>query len=344
MFRYTPPFALIAIVGVSILLLMPASAWGQYGFASPTARAKAQELTDRLLQEPAEATIARLDALASDTAIDPVERDAIAFEIVRGLRKLEPGRIDPRVLERLQNWEPLSWRQHEESSNWFEPRFNVAAAARGLENQWAFAEGLADGIGSGSRTLDEALVRFGDDPRSPYARGLRASVNDTAADRRGRLIELCQADPLLVEQLLPEAWLANDDLVALSDWLSAAPGARVTAVLARAREQLPARRFLPLAAAAQRHADPSIRSLALARQTDAWVEIQSWPEPWAAELWQLLDDDEMAATAAVQLARLDAARRWRSSPERAPRGALESKELKRIERLAATLPNEGFDR
>ncbi|MEE4331622.1 MAG: hypothetical protein V2J10_12200, partial [Wenzhouxiangella sp.] len=265
-------------------------------------------------------------------------------DLVRQLRRLGPGRIDARILERLQAWAPQAWRRHEESSNHLIPRFNVAAAAHGLENQWAYAEGLADGTGSGERSLDEALARVAADPDAPYARGLRASLTEAAPLRLDKVIERCKADAVLAEALLPEAWLATDDHDALAAWLGSAPGARVAAVLARAREHLPAQRFLPLAAAAQEHEDPSVRALAVARQTDAWVEIEAWPEPWAVELWRLLDDEALSATAAVQLARLDAARRWRSSPEKAPAGALDSKHIERIEQLAATLPATGARR
>ncbi|AKS40837.1 hypothetical protein [Wenzhouxiangella marina] len=322
-------------------MMLSVSLWAGAALAEPLEAAgvqrQAAELHALVMRQDWVVAEARLDALASNPSLRPAERDAVAWLLIHRLRSERPGALPARLMARLQDWRPQAWRSHEESASHQIPRYNVAGQALGLANQWDYAEGEADLLGQGRRSMTEALARYREDPSAPYALGLRAALARASEGRLRKWAEAAAADPLLSEALMPELWLALGELDTLGQWLVSSEPRRVAELLARARSVLAPEAFVDLALHLEGHPDRASRALALARLTDAWLALDDWPEAWARELWSRIDDPELAATVSLQLARLDAPRRWRAEPASAPPGALDSPVLERIQSLRPSL-------
>ncbi|QKK02188.1 MAG: hypothetical protein HND55_05665 [Pseudomonadota bacterium] len=319
--------------GLSVLLFGAALA-GQAVLHEPVVRERAASLLEELQRVDAQQAGQLLDRLGDDPQLTAAQRDAVAMALVRRLRQMPPGRIDRTVVDHLAEWTPRAWRRHEESASLQVPLFNVAAATRGLINQWDWQAGAADIAGTGGPPLDAVLDRVAARPDAPYARGVRKALSGLSGARLDQVIALSRQRPALSDTLLPELWLARGAWDELATWLRTAPVPRAAPVLGRAASDLSAEGFLPLGEAALNHPEPGLRALAMAYQTDAWMSRPGWPQGWSRRLWAHIDDRDLAATAALQLARLDAPARWRAKPALAPPGALQSPHLARIEALA----------
>ena len=322
-----------------LLVVAAATSSAQSAWSDSSSAQRAAMLLEALLSEPTPQGLARLDSLEGSSSLNPAERDATALALVESLRARPPGSLAPELLDRLKNWSAQAWREHEESAQFLVPRFPVAAAARGLEHQWQWTEGIADVLGQGKRDFPKIVMRYAAQPDGPYARGVRRALDQVGSRRLANLTDAARADSRLTHSLLPELWLAAGEIDRLAEWSANAPARRVSELLTRATRQLASENLLLLAVAAQSHSDPSVRGLALARQTDAWLALDDWSAGWAAKLWNWLDDPALGSTAALQLARLDAPRHWRDDPSSAPAGALDAPMLQRVEALAPTLSN-----
>lgn len=134
--------------GLSVLLFGAALA-GQAVLHEPVVRERAASLLEELQRVDAQQAGQLLDRLGDDPQLTAAQRDAVAMALVRRLRQMPPGRIDRTVVDHLAEWTPRAWRRHEESASLQVPLFNVAAATRGLINQWDWQAGAADIAGTG---------------------------------------------------------------------------------------------------------------------------------------------------------------------------------------------------
>jgi len=316
---------------------------------SPIARAsEASVLFDSVVRERSEAlsvaveqgesvrVVAALEALVSDPALRPAQRDAVAWDLVRRLRRLDADQVPESVMARLVGWSAQALRRHEESPVWSVPLFDVARAARGLENQWLYAQGLRDAAGQGVDLLTW-IPRYAEQTEPSYRRGVHAGLMQAPVRQIEKLMAVSQDDPVLQASLLPELWLAQGRVSELGAWLRQAPEDRAGGMLNRARRVLPPREYLELGEHALIHPHAAVRALALAYQTEAWLELDAWPAVWARSLWARRADPALASAIDLQLIRLDAPQRWQSDPSSAPLDALESEAFERLKSLARSL-------
>ncbi len=243
------------------------------------------------------------------------------------------------LMDRLLAWSPQAFRRHEESPTWQMPLFDVARSAQGLIHQWAYAQGLRDAIGQGSDLLGWA-PRYLRERGQPYGRGVRAGLFDAPAWQLDKLTAISRDDPALRDALLPELWLARGDVPALGAWLQAASETRAGELLSRARRSLDPLEYLDLGQYALDHPADATRALALAQQTDVWLELEAWPSAWAEALWVRRSDPALASAIDLQLIRLAAPTHWRAEPSTAPPEALGSEAFEQLQSRAQLL--QGF--
>ncbi|MEN1728918.1 MAG: hypothetical protein AAGJ52_10820 [Pseudomonadota bacterium] len=299
-------------------------------------RERAKALSAAVEAGAVSSVVTSLDALAEDPDLTPAQRDAAAWDLVRRLRRLDVEQVPRALMDRLSRWSPQAFRRHEESPSWQMPLFDVARAARGLDNQWMFGEGVRDAIGQGADLLDWS-ERYLVELDEPYGRGVRAGLMEAPEWQLDKLLGLSLEHAGLQQHLLPEVWLANGNMVELGTWLSQAPEHRVTQLLAEAQALLPAADFLALGDGVLHHPSASMRALAMARQTDAWLTLEAWPSSWAQTLWLHRADPASGAAAELQLVRIGAPARWQANPASAPAGVMGSEAFEQLQSMARSL-------
>ncbi|OAB61385.1 hypothetical protein AY599_24620 [Leptolyngbya valderiana BDU 20041] len=322
---------------IALLLNSPAALASEASVLFDAAvRERAQALSLAVEQGETGRAVAGLEALVTDPALRPAQRDAVAWDLVRRLRRLDAEQVPAPVMARLVDWSAQALRRHEESPIWTVPLFDVARAARGLENQWLHAEGLRDAMGRGADLLTW-VERYAELSESAYRRGVHAGLLQAPVWQLEKIVSISRDDPRLLDSLLPELWLAQGRVSELGAWLRQAPADLAGGMLNRARRVLPPEEFLQLGEHALIHPDASVRSLALAHQTDAWLDLDAWPAVWARSLWARRADPALAPAADLQLVRLEAPARWQSDPASAPAGALGSEAFEGLRSLARSL-------
>lgn len=301
-------------------------------------RDRAEAFADSVHRESPEKILDALDALAVDPALSEAQRDAVAWDLLRRIRLLEPTRQSMAVVERLENWQSQAFRTHQESPNWPIPLFNVAAAATGLGHQWAFGAGVKDASGDGAE-VSTWLGRYALDPQTPYARGVRSVLFRLSDWQLEKMISAIDGYPALHDTLLPEVWMARGQLDLLSDWMRTASESRVSALMLRARRELSVDQEMILGQALLNHSAPSVQALAVARLTDMRLSDASFPQQWAAELWTMRANSKLASAVDLQLIRLKAPGFWAKNPALAPPEIVGSDAFKQLQSLADAVEN-----
>lgn len=246
-----------------------------------------------------------IDALGKDRPDwSHAELDAMRHHFLDTLRVAGPGAAPGEVITWLAQQPAGAWVGHEEGRHHAIPLFNLAAAARGLENQWRWERGYAAiEIEPDPARLADDLARLpGNDPRS---RGMRVGLS--RADR-ARLDELATACATRLGGCGParaDIELARGGIDWLEAWVTVAPPSEVSARLAMLDRRLPrdsARRIL---SAAMGHPDPSVAARSLSHFAAIVPKDEAARRAWGDRLVGLLDHEALGAAAALQLATLD---------------------------------------
>lgn len=339
-----PGFRWLALAGW-FLLSPPATGAVQHFedplWTEPEARSlAASPAVDRAIESLLQLTLAGADApglidaidrLRRDEALTPPERDAVLYGYVRRLRGFPPGTVPGAVLDRLAGAAPLAVTGHEEGPHHAVPLFNVAAAARGLANEWAWRRGHAAIAGPDPialSTLAEELA--GSTLDQPRFRGMRLAIERLPATRLDELSRLCAAHPAGCGIARADIELARGNVAWLKRWVAVASPENLTPRLQALRRRMPPSDATAIMQAALRHPDAGVVARAMSDITSHLPKEASARKAWGIRLVDLLDEPDLGAAAALQLARLGS-EDWLEAALSRPLG---EKALRRIELLA----------
>lgn len=249
--------------------------------------------------------LSRLSALYQDRTTPAIEREAILHEYLQRLRALPPGSLSPQVLDWFQTLPPLVLTGHEEGPHHPVPLFNLAAAAAGLSNQWAWQRGHDLIVGPAAmataRSVQAMTLAEHD---SPGTRGMRAAIAMLPVERLDDLAFGCAATAGGCGHLRPDIELARGNLEWLETWMATAPAGSVMPRLRQARRHLPPQAAERLMTTAVSHTDAGVAAWALSDITSHLPKAADAREAWGQTLLALLGDDRLGAAAALQLARI----------------------------------------
>ncbi|NBD95049.1 MAG: hypothetical protein GVY11_01030 [Gammaproteobacteria bacterium] len=276
--------------------------------ASPAVADSAHDLLERTLAgADADALIALIERIRLDTALVPVERDAVLFRYIERLREHPPGSAPQRVLDWLADADPLAVTGHDEGPHHAVPVFNLAGAARGLANEWAWRRGRAVVAGSSPLPLPELARHLGAIPaEGPHLRGMRFAVERLPPATLDRLAVHCAATPGGCGRARADIELARGNAGWLRNWLTTADAAEVTPLLQRARRHLGASDARLLMKAALQHPAPAVAAWAMSDLTTNLPKDEARQREWGSRLLDFLDHRHLGGAAALQLARMDA--------------------------------------
>lgn len=255
----------------------------------------------------ADAITAELKSVTDHPGLSPAERDAVLYDYVRRLRSDAPGTAPEAVLEWLQAYRPQAVRRHDESANYWIALFNVRAAAIGLENQWTYETARSDLLDGGLEQVTSMLTRYVADPGGPYAGGLRSALFEAQPGMLAALAERSAADPGLTDSLLPYLMLARGGIDQLAARIVDTPPQIAADVLSRAARELRPGDAATLLKAAMQHPDPGVGAMAMARITDSMLDDPERQAEWGKQMLDLLTDEKLGSSAALQLSRIGAA-------------------------------------
>lgn len=312
------PVPWLAIAGC-LLITVPVTGTAQRldepAWAEPEARSlaaspaveRASEALLELTLEGADARrlIAAIGRIRSERALAPALRDAALLGYVERLRELSPGSAPPAVLQWLAETPPLAVTGHEEGAHHPVPLFNVAGAARGLANEWAWQRGHDDLAGNGPLSLSAVAGELGGlDPGTPRFRGIRAAIERLPGDRLDALAAQCAILPDGCGQARADIELARANAGWLREWLPAATPQAAIPRLQRIRHTLPPAQANELMKTALRHPDKGVAAWAMSDITAHLPKDASRRQEWGNHLVGLLDDPDLGGAAALQLARM----------------------------------------
>ena len=268
------------------------------------------------------AVVTALQAAASDPQLDGVQRDALLFEYLAGLRELSQAQVPAAVLDWLVDYQPQAWSRHPESATALVPTFAIAAAADGLRNQWRYDSARAAVLASADPAALVALWQGQGD--GPEREGVWAALS--ALPRKRLLALAVQVDALRAEATaragdrVPErseraidsdlaglalaARVLAGEGVGMAEVLVDAEPRVIARLLVESERRMPAEVGVQVARAALRHPDPGTRGLALTAVGRAMVRMPGRASEWRDELLGLLGDAEIGSAAALHLARL----------------------------------------
>lgn len=276
--------------------------------ASPAVAESAHALLERTLAGAgADALIDRILRIRTDSTLVPVERDAVLYRYIEQLRALEPGSAPKRVIDWLANADPLAVTGHEEGPHHAVPVFNVAGAARGLANEWAWRSGQDLVTGASALTLSGLARELGSLPAEDARfRGMRFAVERLPSATLDRLAVHCAATRGGCGQARAAIELARGNVRWLRDWLTTADAGEVTPLLRRSRRHLSSPDARALMQAALKHPAPAVAAWAMSDLTAHLPKDESRRREWGEKLLGFLDHRDLGGAAALQLARMDA--------------------------------------
>lgn len=287
--------------------------------------------------------IARLERIRIDSALLPVERDAVLYRHIEQLRSLPPGSSPQRVLDWLASVEPLAVTGHEEGPHHAVPVFNVARAARGLANEWSWRRGH-DLAAGGDRLPLPALAReLGSIPaQDPRHRGMRFAVERLPAAALDQLAVHCAGTLGGCGDARADIELARGNTRWLERWLASTDAARIVPRLQRARRFLSPSNAQSLMQSALEHPDPAVAAWAMSDLTAHLPKDEDGRRDWGTQLLGMLDDRDLGSAAALQLARMDAGT-WLEAASKAPLGEHGRRRLELLAEMAAELEAEDIN-
>lgn len=308
------------VVASCLLITVPTSGatrhFEQAVWVEPEARLLAaspsvERATEALLEQTLEGAdagrlIAAMERIRTDRTLSAVQRDAILHGYVERLREYSPGLAPMAVLDWLSRARPLAVTGHEEGSHHGVAVFNVASAARGLANQWAWQRGH-DEIERSKipfpPTLGEELGRT--PAGTPRIRGMRYAISRLPIEKLDALAAHCAVMLGGCGEVRADIELARGNLRWLKPWLKNAAPAAVTPRLRRLHHFLPAHEAEELLKTALSHPDKGVAAWAMSDLTARMPKDGSLRRKWGSHLVSLLDDPDLGAAAALQLARMD---------------------------------------
>jgi hypothetical protein len=307
---------------------------------APEVSERADALLDRTLAAgDARDLLRALQAVHSDTRLTAVERDAVLHGYLQRLRRQAPGTAPADVLEWLAGLQPMTVIGHEEGAHRDVPLFNIEAAARGLANEWAWRAGYGAIIGSlveSPRTLARQLDSL--PPSDPRARGMISAMPRTHAGRLDAIAMHCATLPSGCAKARAPLELARGNVEWLRSWLAGAPAGDVVPILRQARLQRTSGEADALARAALEHPDKGVAAWALNDLTVHLPKAAGERKAWGRRLVDLLEDGDLGAAAALQIARLDTDD-WIEAAAARPLSDLASRRLELATEAAAKLEN-----
>jgi hypothetical protein len=266
--------------------------------------ASAQRL-DALRGATSAADQGRLLELLNSTAADPalpVElREEVLFEYAQYLRSQPPRAVDANVMAFLGAYASRVLVPHEDHPGASVPRFNIRAAAAGVEHSWRRQEASYAGavlLGRDPALLVQAF-RLHADP--PVRRGLLDALDSASAGALEAIafiaLDHIEHEPQLAE-LVGKAALRTGDTRAVEQLLRTSDGTAIPGILRTARETLDEGQLATLLEVAITEASPGIAALAIAELAPAVTQRADTQ----AQLLQLLGDAELGSAAALALA------------------------------------------
>jgi hypothetical protein len=246
----------------------------------------------------------RIDELRVDPGLSPAERDAVLYGYLQRLRRLPPGTLPSFILDRLSAMPPLAVTGHEEGPHHPVPLFNVAAAARGLANEWDWREGFEQVTRSADTAALAGALATAPADGARY-RGMVAALEQLPRYRHDELALQCASTPIGCGPGRVEIELARGNVGWLETWIASAQAPELAAQLPGLRRQLAREAADALMLVAMQHPDKSIAALAMSDLTDHLPKSPQIRREWGTHLVGLLDDPALGGAAALQLARMD---------------------------------------
>ncbi|MDZ7789441.1 MAG: hypothetical protein U5L08_02930 [Xanthomonadales bacterium] len=320
-------------------------AWVDSDVHSLAASAAVADTADALLErtlagEDATALIARMERIRIDSALVPVERDAVLYRYIEQLRHLPPGSAPQRVIGWLTSAAPLAVTGHEEGPHHAVPAFNLARAARGLANEWSWRRGHDLAVGDDRLPLPALARELGSIPaKDPRYRGMRFAVERLPAAALDQLAMHCAGTLGGCGDARADIELARGNTQWLRHWLASADAAKVVPRLQHARRVLAPPNASALMQSALEHPDPAVAAWAMSDLTAHLPKDEDGRRDWGRQLLGMLDDRELGSAAALQLARMDADI-WLEAASRKPLGERGRRRLELLAEMAAELEAE----
>lgn len=274
--------------------------------ASPAVDRRADALLERTLSgADTRSLVAEITDIRNDSSLLQSERDAVLFSYIERLREFSPASAPEALLDWLADVTPLAVTAHEEGAHYPVALFNVAAAARGLANEWAWRSGHETVAGRETLPLSTLADKLGrNPPGGPEYRGTRYAIQRMPVERLDALALQCAAALDGCGGARPDIELARGNVDWLQDWLTAASAQDVIPRLRQARSQLPHERATDLIRTALEHKDPGIAAWAMSDLTAHLPKDVAARLEWGRRLLDLLDDPDLGGAAALQLARM----------------------------------------
>lgn len=306
--------------------------------ASPTVERAAEALLEQTLAgTAAQQQLAAIARISADTTLTPAQRDAVLHVYLRRLRDFAPGTAPPAVLAGLSQLRPLAVIAHEEGAHHGVALFNIASAARGLANEWAWRDGHDAVAGSTAlplSTLAEELGRV--TPDGPRFRGMRFAIGRLPAPALEALAARCAMMPGGCGRARADIELARGNVRWLKPWLASAAAAEVVPRLRDLRRFLTPPEERELLKAALSHPNKGVAARAMSDLTSSMPKDDGLRREWGSQLVGLLDDPQLGAAAALQLARFDTAD-WLEAAANQPLGEVGQKRLELLAELENTV-------
>ncbi len=285
--------------------------------------------------------LAAVATIRSDTTLPPEQRDAALYGYLQRLRDHPPGTAPSAVLEQLSHTAPLAVVGHEEAPWHQVALFNIAAAARGLANEWSWRDGhervRATPPAGAASLAGELDALSADDPRY---RGMLAAVAELPGQRLDALALHCASTPGGCGPARADIELARHNSDWLASWASAAPPSDLLPRLARVRRHLPRKDANDLMRAALSHRDRGVAAWAMSDLTSHLPKDSSLRREWGERLIGLLDDPALGGAAALQLARMDS-EDWLEAAARRPLSENARRRLDLLAQMESTLSESG---
>lgn len=274
---------------------------------SPAIERSADALLERTLSGAGtHALAAEMSEIRGNASLSPAERDAVLFNYIERLRDFPPGTAPEALLEWLAGVPPLAVTAHEEGAHHPVALFDVATAARGLANEWAWRRGHEAVAGHNAlapSTLADQLTQG--TPDSPEYRGMRYAIQRMPVERLDALALHCASGLDGCGDVRADIELARGNLDWLQHWLQTASARVVMPRLKHARAMLPPAKASELSRAALEHPDAGIAAWAMSDLTAHLPKDRAVRQQWGSRLLDLLDDPDLGGAAALQLARMD---------------------------------------
>lgn len=331
------PAAIPALSAAEPTRVSPETRWTA---RTAAVEARIESLLDTSLSDAGKVP-SKIEELRVDPELSPAERDAVLHGYLERLRGFPPGTVSSGVLKRLAAMPPLAVTGHEEGPHHLVALFNLAAAARGLANEWAWREGFRQVTAAG----DDAAIAggFASLPAdSPKYRGMYAALEELPGYRLDELALECATMPLGCGPARAGIELARGNVDWLESWITAAHASELAPKLPDLRRQLPREAADALMRAALRHRDEGIAAWAMSDLTDHLPKSRQSRRQWGAQLVGLLDDPSLGGAAALQLARMDS-EDWLQAAASRPLGEAGRRRLELLAEMESVLEKNRSD-